>query len=558
MRSNFRSIALAAVLGCASVVPVVAKEQDAAPGVPEASRVPRLVLAISVDQLSADLFAEYRRFFTAGLKRLQEGAVFPSGFQSHAATETCPGHATLLTGVRPARSGIIANYWFDPAIRRADKRIYCSEDERDPRSTSTDPVISARHLKAQTLGDRLKAADRAVRNVAVSAKDRAAIMMGGHAIDQGYWWKDGAFTTLPGRKLAPEAVAANASAARLIAAGAQALPAPFWCEPRERAIHVGKRALGTGRFALDPRDGQGFVASPRGDAAVADLAIALAAGMKLGQGEATDVLSVSFSATDYIGHAFGTEGIEMCIQMAELDRTIGRLLDSLDGRGIDYVVALSADHGGFDLPERLAQQALPAAARVSAGLSPEELTAAVKAKTGIAVAGDLIYSDGPFGDFYVSRSLSPADRDRVLAALVEAVEAHPQVAQAFTAEQLSALPMPSGSPQDWTLAQRARGSFDRERSGDLVVLLKRGVVPIADPSHGAVATHGSPWDYDRRVPILFWRRGFKGMEQPAPVETIDIAPTLAALLRLNVAEGDFDGRCLDIDGSERNSCRPPQ
>jgi hypothetical protein len=93
-----------------------------------------------------------------------------------------------------------------------------------------------------------------------------------------------------------------------------------------------------------------------------------------------------------------------------------------------------------------------------------------------------------------------------------------------------------------------------ERSGDVVVLLKRGVVAVTEPHPGIVTTHGSPWDYDRRVPLLFWRRSVTGLEQPAPVETVDIAPTLTALLGLAVPANAFDGRCLDIDGSNADSC----
>lgn len=554
MRRYLATALLAAAAALAA--PAIAKEKrrEPAPAQTPAPSPPKLVLALSVDQLSADLFAQYRRFFTQGLKRLQEGAVFASGFQSHAATETCPGHSTLLTGVRPGRNGIIANNWFDLGIARADKRIYCAEDERDPASSSDKPVVSAWHLKVPTLGERLKAADRASRNVAVSAKDRAVMMMGGNRIDQAYWWKSGAFATLAGRKLAPEAERASAAAAALIQSGAPALDLPAWCGDRDRAIAVAQRTVGTGRFVLAAGQERDFRTSPRVDAAVADLAIALADSMKLGRGKATDVLSVSFSATDYVGHTFGTEGAEMCIQLAELDKTIGRLLDALDAKGIDYVVALSADHGGFDLPERLVQQGLRDATRVGAGLSEEALIAAVKARTGVAVPGRLLYTDGPFGDFYIARELGEADRARVAAALVEMVRGSGQVAEVFTSAQLAALPIPSGSPQDWTLAQRARASFDPARSGDLVVLLKRAVVPT-DPARGAVATHGSPWDYDRRVPMLFWRKGLTGFEQPAPVETVDIAPTLAALVGLQVPAGDFDGRCLDIDGGEGDSCK---
>jgi len=104
------------------------------------------------------------------------------------------------------------------------------------------------------------------------------------------------------------------------------------------------------------------------------------------------------------------------------------------------------------------------------------------------------------------------------------------------------------------LIQRARASFDPGRSGDLYVMLKPGVTPIADTSRGYVATHGSPWDYDRRVPILFWRRGMTPFEQPLAVETVDIMPTLAALIGLPLAPGSVDGRCLDLVAGPRTSC----
>lgn len=556
------------ILGAfALAAPAVAQSGQPAPGQPapgqpaqaaqpaENARPPKLILAIAVDQFSADLFAEYRRHFQHGLARLQEGAVFASGFQSHAATETCPGHATLLTGVRPARSRIIANNWFDPGIARADKRIYCSEDPRDPASTSDEPVVSAGLLKVPTLGDRLKAANRASRNVALSGKDRSAVMMSGHDADAVYWWKSGRFVTFGGRKASRAVEAANGQAAALIAKGESQLTPPQWCAARDRAVPVAGFTVGTARFPLKAGDEGGFRASPRLDAGTADLAIRLADEMELGRRSAPDVLSVSFSATDYIGHRYGHQGVEMCIQLAELDKQIGRILDHLDQRGVDYVAVLSADHGGFDAPERLGQQALPAAERADVALAPGELGKAITARTGIAApSGDLIYADGAFGDYYVSRALSPEQKARVLGELVAMLKAHPQVGAVYTASEIAAAPMPSGSPQDWTLLQRARASFDPERSGDLVSMLKRAVVPISRPSSGVVATHGSPWDYDRRVPILFWRRGVAGFEQPAPVETVDIAPSLAALLRLPVRDGEFDGRCLDIDGSAADTC----
>ena len=564
MRSLFVPLALvvtAALAGCAAPS---AEQPARLSSAPVPSGPPQLIVAIAVDQYSADLFAQYRPLYRFGLARLTGGAVFPSGYQSHAATETCPGHSTLLTGDHPARTGIIANNWYEPGGPRGAKPIYCAEDDRNPASSSKNPVVSAYHLKVPTLGEYMKAADPRSRNVAVSAKDRAVMMMGGHTIDAAYWWKGAGFVTLAGRDLAPAALTQNAAITATLKAGAPALAAPAWCAPTDRSVALGtKGSTGQGRFALpalacEAKAPDLFRISPRMDAATIDLANGLVDELALGRGAAPDILSISLSATDYIGHATGTAGLEMCIQMAELDKNIGRLLDHLDKLGIDYMVVLSADHGGLDTPERLDQQALPRAVRVDPALMPDALSKAVSAKTGIKVDGALLLADSAFGDFYVNRAVPAAQRGAVAAALVAQAKANPQVAAAFTADELAKTPLPAGNPQDWTLKERARASFDPARSGDVVILLDRAIVPIPEPIPGAyIATPGSAWDYDRRVPILFWRRGVPGFEQPQPVETVDIAPTLAAILGLSLPDGTFDGRCLDIDGGAANTCVLP-
>ena len=146
----------------------------------------------------------------------------------------------------------------------------------------------------------------------------------------------------------------------------------------------------------------------------------------------------------------------------------------------------------------------------------------------LGLTGPGLYGDFG-GDLYVDRNLPPSDRKRLLDAAVAAYNAHPLVEAVFTASQLAATPVPAGSPDQWTPLQRARASFYRPRSGDLVVLLKKDVTPIPDTSR-YVATHGSPWDYDRRVPILFWRKGMAPVPTDEVVDTIDIMPTLAAWL----------------------------
>ena len=530
-----------------------AAAKPAPPAVQPAPNAPKLIVAISIDQFSADLFAQYRSHFTGGLARLASGAVFPSGYQSHAATETCPGHSTILTGVHPARTGIIANTWIDQSVGRAKKTVYCAEDEAKSAADPKDYVASVGHLLVPTLGERIKALWPTSRNVAVSGKDRAALMMGGHDTDAVYWWKNGAYTSLDGRTLTPAVVNENKALAEVLGAGAPEFPLPDWCSAKARAVPLGAFSVGTGRFALAPGDKNGFRASPRIDRATLDLATEMVDEEKLGKAATPDVLSVSLSATDYVGHGYGTEGTEMCIQLQQLDLALGDFFIALDQRGIDYAVVLTADHGGFDMPERLDEQALTAAHRVSKTLLPEALSAAVAAKTGLD-AKDLVLSDGASGDIWLRRDLAPADKARALEALKAELLANPEVAAAFTADEITAAPAPSGSPETSSLIDRAKASFYRPRSGDVVLMLKRGVVPIPSPAPGYVATHGSPWDYDRRVPMLFWRKGMTGFEQPSPVETVDIAPTLAALIGLPVPAGAFDGRCLDLDAGTGDTC----
>jgi predicted AlkP superfamily pyrophosphatase or phosphodiesterase len=513
---------------------------------------PRLVVAISVDQLSADLFAEYRPHFRAGLRRLAEGIVFPSGFQSHSATETCPGHATILTGARPARSGIIANYWYDQGVAREDKLIYCAEDENVPGSSSKAFTVSNVHLRVPALGDLMKAADHRSRVAAVAGKDRAAVMMGGRDPDQVWWWSDDGFTGLgtPGAAVA----AVNANVKLALSKPREPLDSPPQCLQRSRPVAVqgGTRPVGDQRFARAADDKRAFRANPEFDGAVLALAAGLRDEMRLGEGEAPDLLILGLSATDYVGHTYGSQGGEMCLQLLALDRELGDFFDHLDGRGIDYLVMLTSDHGGEDIPERSRQNGAPQAARVDSALLASNMGKVIGAR--LKLPGPVLFSDAAAGDFYVDRSLAPAQRDRALEAAVAAYRAHPQVASVITAKELRAAAAPSGPPDSWSLIDRAKASFDPTRSGDFLVQLRPGVSVLSDASSGYAASHGSPWDYDRRVPILFWRKGITPFEQPLAVETVDIMPTLAAVLGIAVPPSSIDGRCLDLIEGLGTSC----
>jgi alkaline phosphatase len=515
---------------------------------------PRLIVAISVDQFSADLFAEYRQLYSKGLKRLQmDGVVFPSGYQSHAATETCPGHATILTGARPSRTGIVANEWIDLSVAREDKLVYCSEDPTVPGSSSTNYTVYTGYLKVPTLGDRMKVADPRSRSVSVAGKDRAAVMMGGHNTDQMWYWAGKSYVTLPGRDGPAPAIVGqiNARTAAIIARpGKPALPAQ--CRTRSVAVPVGGgKQVGT-LAERKAGDAKLFRASAEFDAATADLAIGLVREMKLGQGPATDVIDIGLSANDYVGHSFGTEGAEMCAQQIALDATIGRILAALDATGVPYAVVLTADHGGHDLTERNDARGFAAAERIDPELASLALLRPIAGELGLTLKGPLVFTG--FGDIYVSKEVPAEMHGRVVAAIRARLLAHHQVEAVFTAEELRRMPDPQPPVEEWSLAQRVRASFNGERSGDVAMLLKPYVTPIADPTKTYVATHGSPWIYDRRVPIIFYRPGAVPFEQPLGIETVDIMPTLARLIGLDVPRQEIDGRCLDIDPGPANSC----
>jgi predicted AlkP superfamily pyrophosphatase or phosphodiesterase len=538
---------IAALLGCTTPAPA------------QPSGPPKLLVVISVDQFSADLFSEYRAHFTGGLKRLTQGVVFPNGYQSHAATETCPGHATILTGVHPARAGIIANSWIDQRIARADKNVYCAEDETLGKSSkSADYIPATVHLKVPTLGDRMKDANPASRIVAVAGKDRAAIMMGGHKTDA-IWFLNPrdttSFETLRGRPMIATVERANAVIAAALAKAMPPMKLAGVCAARSRAVAISPtKSVGDGRFARDAGAKPRFRASPEADAAVIALAGDLIADMKLGQGPAIDLIAIGASATDFIGHTYGTGGSEMCLQLMALDAALGHLFAKLDAAKIDYAIALTADHGGQDAPERTDENGVTDAARMM--FDPRKIGEDVARALGLP--GSVLAASEAAGDVWLANTVPASLRAQAISQVKAAYLAFPQVATVFTADELKATPVASTPPDSWSLAERARASFDPDRSGDLLVMLKPRITPIpaAVAAGTYIATHGSPWDYDRRVPILFWRKGMAGFEQPNSIETTDIAPTLAALIGLPIATGQMDGRCRDLVAGVGSSCPP--
>jgi len=525
-----------------------------AAGAAPAPPAPKLVVAISVDQFSADLFQRYRASFTGGLKRLSDGIAF-TGYQSHAATETCPGHSTILTGRHPAATGIVANTWFDA---KSGSSVYCVA----VRGTADPDARGPQNLRVPTLGEWLKQAEPQARIVAISGKDRAAIMMAGHHPDAVYWWNDGVgFTTSSYAGPATPAVLAPAEAFdKALFARWKASPPKLWpsdvtatCQALVAPHMFGKLALSgkvppdlsltveSGDF-LHRTDFQDQLrVSPTFDPMTLDFVSQTIDRLHLGQGPATDLLAISLSSTDYIGHRYGNGGAEMCVHLAALDRALGDFLAKLDSLHVPYVVALTADHGGVDAAERASEHGI-AASRIDPVAFVKRLNDAVGKQVGVGY--ETIVGDDPQ---QLSINVGPDDalRAKVRDVAVAWLRQQPEVAQVYTSDQTAAAAPAPGKPADQlTILERFHESYDKERSGDIQVqFLQYATMGMPRGAGDTVAGHGSPWDYDRRVPILFWWPGVSADDRNEPIETVDIAPTLAAIA--HVPAPQVDGKCLE-------------
>lgn len=565
LRAAAAAAAMALAIGAS---PPAAHADDAAPA-------PRLILLISVDQFSADLFNSFRAEFRGGLRTLSRGIVYANAFHVHGVTETCAGHAVIASGRHPNATGIIANQWYD---QPASVDRYCTDDGVHVAARATRKLgVGPGMLEVSTLGDWLKAASPANRVFSVAGKDRSAIMMGGHRPDGAYWFDGkqgfdswGATTADAQRRLALLSTLNGALEKRL------AEKPPAWtysnenCRTREAQFPLGGGRVFRAHLPPDAPasiPGQPAASGPAlppwlYDDVTVDAAIELIEGQRLGRSPGTDLLAVGLSATDMVGHAYGTEGPEMCDQMARVDGQIGRLLKHVEALGIPFVVALTADHGGADIPERLAQRGYADAGRIDTKAMLADLNAAVRSGTGIdwdtlrpaffdPTQLVIVGTDG--------RSLGNAAlKARIADAAAARARSLPGVTGAWTASELTSRKVSADlSPDLLPVADRMALSVFAGRSGDILLATDPLKVP-APPLPGLfMMGHSGPSDFNRRVPILFWWPGVSHQERALPVSVVDLAPTLAALGSIAPA-ATIDGHCLELGGEKPVCNRSPR
>ncbi len=510
-----------------------ATRPPASPAVPAPAK-PTLVVFITIDQFASDYLVRYGGNFNGGLARLRDGgATWVRGRHDHAITETAPGHATTMSGRFPVHTGIASN---SQGVNTAEAPLI------DSRDLGASPF----RFEGTTLYDWMKAADPRARALSVSRKDRGAILPIGTAKADVYWYvSEGIFTTSRYyRDTLPSWVRAfNARRIPQSYAGkawTPLLPADRYAEPDTNLLESGGTDIAFPHVL--PADSAAAARAIR-DFPFMDsltLAFALEGARALGLGAAagrTDLLAVSVSSTDAVGHKWGPDSKEIHDHLLRLDRYLGAFLDSLTAmRGAGrFIVALTADHGISPFPDwRSPYYANQNAQRADARNAWRTAYAAMRAAGIDTSAAD---ADDGFrvrdADAFRRAGVSP---DSIAAIWVRALRPLNGVLRADLLADLA-----HADTVNDAIARRWLHMLPLDGAVRAVVTLK----PFGYWSSVTYATHGQPHDSDTQVPIIFWGPGIAAGRRAGEARVVDMAPTLAALLGIRPLE-TVDGRVLTL------------
>ncbi len=500
---------------------------------------PKLVVGIVVDQMRYEYLPRFwDKFGEGGFKRLvQNGYLFTNNYYNYFPTYTGPGHASIYTGTTPSVHGIVGNGWYNRAL---NEDVYCVSDStvRMVGGSGRAGRMSPEKLISTTVTDELKKAVPGAKVISVSIKDRSAVLPGGHLADGAFWYNynSGNFITstwymeeLPSwlkafnKKNLPQKYSQKI--------WRPLLPLEEYTESNIDSSPY--EAAFSGEAApVFPHEMNGslerIITSPFGNTLVAQLAKAAVKGVNLGADEATDFLAVSFSSTDYVGHRFGPNSIEVADTYLRLDYVIAELLTFLDkqvGEG-NYLLFLTADHGAVQVPASLMDRHLPGG-YFNSEMAIDSLKGYLKNRY-----GDENWIVGYKNQqVYLNRELVKK-KDIYLELLqVEAAQflrRFDGVAATNTAYNFAMVGYSEG------LAEIYQNGFYYGRSGDVYIQLKPGWL---DSNYRKGTSHGSPYNYDTHVPLIFYGWHIpKGMTDNKTVIP-QIAPTVAQMLHIQFPSG---------------------
>jgi len=525
---------------------------------------PRLILQITVDQLRGDLpFRYYDEFGEGGFKYLiNKGTVYMDAQHDHANQETIVGHATLATGAYPADHGMIGNLWLD---REKNKLVYNIEDDRYKllskdagvnRDSEVDPTQKAASsdgrspaaILVSTFSDELASFTAGNAKVfGVSVKDRGAVPMAGHA-GKAFWFSkatgDFVTSTYYYDKY-PQWV--NEWNSKKLAAS---YAGKSWTLLNDPSTYLFKDAddqewetdaYGFGTtfpHEFDEADSKLFYTfltlSPVGDDLVLDFAKTLLEKEEIGQDKTTDYLSLSFSATDYVGHTFGPSSLESEDNILHLDRLLADLFAFVDAKvGLENtLIVLSADHGTPEAPGYLNSLGIPAGYVMPETWDKSEAIARIKKKFGI---GKKLIEKFANPYLYLNQKLikeKGLDPIEVEKAIAEELTKFEGVSLAVSSSALN-----SGNLPNTDRYQKILHNFNPMRSGDIYIVFKSNWFINEFDNLVVTASHGSPWRYDTFVPLMFAGDHIAARNIYRPVKTIDIATTLSRVVGANPPSG---------------------
>ena len=492
------------------------------------TKKPKLVVAITVDQFRYDYLNKFRALYTGGFARmLDQGAVFTNAYYEHFPTVTAVGHSTILSGATPSISGIVGNEWYD---RETGKQVTSVSDDTVELlgSDAGKGGASPRRLLVSTVGDELKMANGRSKVVGLSSKDRSAILPVGRMADGAYWFDVGSGNFVSSSfyfKQLPD-WAAKFNQSRVVDQWAGRDWAPFETKGETKAF-LKLPAKGEKNYynLLDRTPFHNDLLELFAEAAVE--------GEQLGSRDVTDVLSVSFSANDRVGHSVGPDAAQVRDIAVWTDRTVGRLLDFLDkkiGAG-NYLAFFTADHGVAPLPEVMRERKMPGG-RIPEGAVLNAVQGALATRYG---AGQwIVGKSGPAP--YLSYKLireKKLDLEEVQETAAAAVRELPHIYRVYTSSNLR-----KGNSLEDMVDRRVRAGFHYQRASDLFI--------VSEPYwlfEASGTSHGTPYNYDAHVPIVFLGPGIKAGRYNMRIAVNDIATTLATILDVEPPSGS-SGRVL--------------
>jgi hypothetical protein len=507
-------------------------------------RKPKLILAVAIDQFRWEYLQRFRDGYNSGLKRvLEQGAVFEDAHYAHYPTVTAVGHSTFLSGAFPSVSGIVGNEWYD---RKAHDMTTSVADPATKLVGADGVGSSPRKMLVSTVGDEIKMTGQESKVIGVSIKDRSAILPVGHMADGAYWFDNKSakwVTSTYYAKALPEWVA-KLNAAEPDAKSRNAV----WT-----SLEGGKPLCTMGEATATLQQCRSLEASPWGNEMIEEFAERALEGEKLGRHAGTDILAVSFSSNDYVGHAMGPDSPEVRDISLRTDRLLGKLFDAVDKAvGLDRVLfVMTADHGVAPVPEvNTARQMI--GGRFPTSPVATAINDALVAKYGPSlwvdrVAGSNIYLNWEAIEYLTkqresskTKEYAPLELSEMQRVAARAAAKVPGVFRAYSADQLQ-----NGGVTTEAVDVAVRNGFYAQRAADVVIVQQPFYLfaESANPATETGTSHSTPFSYDTHVPVIFMGSGVKAGRYFEKVTVNDIAPTLSAILGITEPSGAM-GRIL--------------